>query len=49
MHRESLKKGLGALLPWLVFFVLLGLMCAARGAAASADVSYNITDGDFQN
>ena len=49
MRRVSLKKSLGALLPWLVFFVLLGLMCAARGAAASADVSYNITDGDFQN
>lgn len=44
-----MKERIKRIAPWLGFLALLALMAAARGLEASADISYNITNGDFQN
>ena len=46
---QQLKKGLKTLLPWLALAALFVWMAAVRGTVAAADLTYNITNGDFQN
>lgn len=46
---QQLKKGLKLLLPWLALAALFVWMAAVRGTVAAADLTYNITNGDFQN
>ncbi|MGN0984209.1 MAG: hypothetical protein ACI4OI_05135 [Gemmiger sp.] len=48
MNKQWLRAG-KACLPWLVLLALLWAMAIPRGWMEMADISYNITDGDFQN
>lgn len=46
---QRLKKGLKVLLPCLALAALFVWMAAVRGTVGAADLTYNITNGDFQN
>lgn len=46
---KKIRQLCKTLLPWAALLVLLWAMAVPRGWIDSADVSYNITNGDFQN